>query len=216
MLIHEKGYGDHAGFNVPRFIDSWDGMATSVNLFVPVDGRVVGAVRLLISNPEIAGINGARHGLDIEKKVRISAPAHAVLGEVMRFCIDPDLRGSALYLSMLRKLRRIARAAGLTHIVAFADLQTDDAASAAAVCAAEVAKGHVNKAFRVEVLPGAPQPPAEPTRSLPSCSGDDGTVTVRTGATLRTFLRSGAKIIGDPRLDELGTFAVPIALPLTR
>lgn len=117
-----------AGSNpIPRELDSFDTLESTVHFLAYVEGKAAGTVRLLLPNAEIAQASGQRFGFHLEHYFDLSAMAQSNIApaELTRFCIQKPYRRSPLLLHLYEAMRQESLRRGITHWIASANTETD-------------------------------------------------------------------------------------------
>jgi putative hemolysin len=203
---------------VPREVDCFDTLPTTVHLLVYAGSKPVATARLLLPNPEAAHLSGNRLGIALEQKLDLSGVnAHGLsLAESTRFCILKEWRNSEVLVRLQAGLYRESRRLGVSHWIASANTETDSAEDAALVFQIAAHQGWVSPRWRVRTL-AAHAPPLVPRAPLYTplerlharlgqLSG------LRLPRTLALFARKmGARFMGAPLYDAgFRRFSMPL------
>ncbi len=149
VFARELGYLEINERTIPRESDAFDTLATTLHV-VAYHGRdAVGAVRLLLPNPEIASANRTTFGLPIETHYDLSAlsPIGIRLAETTRFCVLSSYRGSPVASYLHAATLRLSVRFGVTHWIACANMETDDADDAVIIQRVAKSRGFVRDDF---------------------------------------------------------------------
>lgn len=207
VFAEELGYLDPASRFVPREVDPFDTLETTIHLVACAGGEPVGVVRLLAPNSEVARANGAAFGVDLESKFDLSPLAERGLrlAETMRFCILQRYRGRAVVAALHAAAVDLSRDAGITHWIGCANVETDSIEDARLISRVAARLGFEHGEIRVE--PRAPEA-APSTSRRPFYDAHERRRADRdlTGLALpRTLelyaLRMAARFIGPPIYD---------------
>ena len=127
VFARELGYLDAKDHVVPRELDPFDTLPTTLHL-VAYDGELaVGTLRLLLPNPEVAAANGTSFGLSVEAQFDL-APLSAVglrLAETSRYCVLATHRHSMAVAELHTTAVHLSRILGIGHWIATANTETD-------------------------------------------------------------------------------------------
>lgn len=152
---------------VPREVDCFDTLPTTVHLVVYVGSKAVATSRLLLPNPEVAQLSGQRLGIALEQKLDLSEVSGAglCLAESTRFCILKEWRRSEVLVHLQAGLYWESRRLGVSHWIGSANTETDCAGDAELAFQVAAWQGMVSPRFRVRALAGH-APPAVPAAPL--------------------------------------------------
>jgi putative hemolysin len=127
VFAEELEYLEPARRFVPREVDPFDTLDTTIHLVACAGGELVGVVRLLAPNSEVARNSGAMFGFDLESKFDLSPLAGRGLRlvETMRFCVLARYRGCAVAAALHATAVDVSRSAGITHWIGCANTETD-------------------------------------------------------------------------------------------
>jgi hypothetical protein len=207
---------------VPREVDCFDTLPTTVHLVVYAGSQPVATSRLLLPNPEAAHLTGRRLGIALEQKLDLSAvrgPGLS-LAECTRFCILKEWRHSEVLVRLQAGLYQESRRLGVSHWIASANTETDSAEDADIVSQVAAHQGLVSSHWTVSTLdPHAP--PEVPTAPLytpveRACARYKQLAGLRLPRTLALFARKmGARFIGAPLYDAgFHRFSMPLIAAL--
>jgi putative hemolysin len=162
VFAEELEYIEPARRFVPREVDPFDTLATTIHLVACADGEPVGVVRLLAPNSEVAQQSGAVFGVDLESKFDLSSLAGRGLRlvETMRYCVLARYRGRAVAAALHAAAVDLSRGAGITHWLGCANTETDSLEDAHIMRAVAARRGFEHASIRVEprAPPAAPVP----------------------------------------------------------
>ncbi|WNG27804.1 GNAT family N-acetyltransferase [Cystobacter fuscus] len=206
----------------PREVNCFDTLETTVHLIVYAGDEPVATSRLLLPNPEVARAMGGRLGIDLERKLDLSAMGGPGLlfAETTRLCILKSWRNSEAILWLQAGLYRESRRRGVTHWIASANMETDEAEDAR--IAAQVARqqGLMSPRWRAQAL-APPSPPAVANTPLYTDLERErarrGQLEgLRLPRVLSFFARKmGARFIADPLYDSgFQRFSLPLVAAL--
>jgi putative hemolysin len=127
VFAEELEYLEPARRFVPREVDPFDTLETTIHLVACAGREPVGVVRLLAPNSEVIRSNGAVFGFDIESKFDLSPLAGRGLRlvETMRYCVLARYRGRAVAAALHAAAVDLSRSAGITHWIGCANTETD-------------------------------------------------------------------------------------------
>src|SRR6185369_8768715 len=88
IFAEELGLLDTPAWHVPREINAFDTLATTIHFVAYVGFEPVATVRLLLPNTEVARENGHRIGIALEEKLDLSEVDRrgVTIAETTRFC----------------------------------------------------------------------------------------------------------------------------------
>jgi hypothetical protein len=181
-------------------------------------GRVIGAGRLLLPNPEVARANGWQHGLPIEGRLHIdlsSVNPLGLVGEVGRFCIEEPWRGGTalVELSVAMCVESLQR--GVTHWLSAANMECDSEGDARIIYRLLERRGLVQRDIRVTPK-GDERPRAPPRFFFYTTEEERGRALecdprARLPRAIGADAALGARYIGEPLWDPyFGMFAMPL------
>jgi putative hemolysin len=127
VFAEELEYIEPARRFVPREVDPFDTLETTIHLVVCADGEPVGVARLLTPNSEVVRSSGAVFGFDLESKFDLCSLAKRGLRlvETMRYCVLARYRGRAVAAALHAAAVDLSRSAGITHWIGCANTETD-------------------------------------------------------------------------------------------
>jgi L-ornithine Nalpha-acyltransferase len=218
----ELGLLDGAHTKVPREVNGFDTLETTVHVVVYADHVPVATCRMLLPNPEVARRTGGRLGIDLEQKVDLSGVdgAGRLFAETTRYCVLKAWRNSQTLLRLQAGLHEESRRRGVTHWIASANTETDSAEDARILSQVAAHQQLVSTRWRARPL-AAPASPLEP--SAPLYTPDererarqgqlDG---LRLPRVLSFFSRKlGARFIAEPFYDAgFRRFSLPLVAAL--
>jgi putative hemolysin len=145
----------------PREVNCFDTLETTVHLIVYAGDEPVATSRLLLPNPEVARTVGGQLGIDLERKLDLSAMAGPGLlfAETTRLCILKSWRNSEAILWLQAGLYLESRRRGVTHWIASANMDTDWVEDARLACQVAHHQGLMSPRWRARAL--APQSPPD-------------------------------------------------------
>jgi hypothetical protein len=207
---------------VPREVDCFDTLPTTVHLVVYAGSKPVATSRLLLPNPEVSLLTGQRLGIALEQKLDLSGVAGPglSLAESTRFCILKEWRHSEVLVRLQAGLYQESRRLGVSHWIASANTETDCAEDAELLFHVATAQRLVSPRWKVTTLcahaaPELPEAPLyTPLQRLRACQGQlEG---LRLPRTLALFSRKmGARFIGTPLYDAgFRRFSMPLIAAL--
>ncbi|ATB28661.1 GNAT family N-acyltransferase [Melittangium boletus] len=218
----ELGMLDGALVKVPREVNSFDTLETTVHIIVYADDEPVATSRLLLPNPEVARLTGGRLGIDLERKVELSdvGGAGQVFAEITRFCVLNAWRRGETLLWLQAGVYQESRRLGVTHWLASANMETDSAEDARILFLVAAHRGLLSTQWRARAL-SSPRPPESP--STPVYTPDErerahrGQLEgLRLSPVLSLFSRKvGARFIAEPLYDAgFRRFSLPLVVAL--
>jgi hypothetical protein len=112
---------------VPREVNCFDTLETTVHVVVYMGDLPVATSRLLLPNPEVARATGGHLGIDLEQKLDLSGLGGPglVFAESTRFCVLQPWRQTEVLVRLTAGLYEESRRRGVTHWVAAANMETD-------------------------------------------------------------------------------------------
>ncbi len=127
VFARELGYLDTKDHAVPRELDPFDTLPTTLHLLVYAGDLAVGTMRLLLPNPEVAATNGSSFGLSIESQFDLGplATAGLRLAETSRYCVISTHRSSTAVAELHAAAVHLSRILGVGHWIATANTGTD-------------------------------------------------------------------------------------------
>jgi hypothetical protein len=207
---------------VPREVNCFDTLETTVHLVVYADDTPVATSRLLLPNPEVARTTGENLGIELEQKLDLSGVGGPglVFAESTRFCILKGWRHSEVLVRLQAGLYKESRRRGVTHWIASANTETDSAEDARLVFEVAAHQGLVSQRWRVRarvpsVPPGIPSvslyTPQE--RALARSGRLEG---LRLPRVLSLFAyKMGARFVAEPLYDAgFRRFSLPLVAAL--
>lgn len=207
---------------VPREVDCFDTLSTTVHLVVYAGSKPVATSRLLLPNAEVSLLTGRKLGIALEQKLDVSSvegPGLS-LAESTRFCILKEWRHSEVLVRLQAGLYQESRRLGVSHWIASANTETDCAEDAELVFQVAAAHGLVSPHWRVRTLAchASPELPEAPLYTpLQRARAHQGQFEgLRLPRTLALFSRKmGARFMGTP-LYETGfrRFSMPLIAAL--
>jgi hypothetical protein len=207
---------------VPREVDCFDTLPTTVHLVVYAGLKPVATARLLLPNPEVAHLSGKRLGIALEQKLDLSGVTGPglSLAESTRFCILKEWRNSEVLLRLQAGLYRESRRLGVSHWIASANTETDSTEDADLVFQVAAHQGLVSPRWRVRTLdphapPAVPRAPLyTPLERVHARQGQLSSL--RLPRILALFARKmGARFIGAPLYDAgFRRFSLPLIAAL--
>ena len=137
---------------VPREVDPFDMLETTIHLVAYIDGTAVGAARMLTPNPEIARATNTLYGFDIESKFDLTGLAQKNIrpAETMRYCVLASARNKPVAAIMIREAVRISRRLGITHWVGSATIETNTPETAARIESVGENLGFMHRDIRIQ------------------------------------------------------------------
>jgi len=207
---------------VPREVDCFDTLSTTVHLVVYAGARPVATTRLLLPNPEVTHLTGRRLGIALEQKLDLSGvegPGLS-LAESTRFCILKEWRHSEVLVRLQSGLYQESRRLGVSHWIASANTETDSAEDAALLFQVASFQGLVSPRWRVRTLAShaPPELPSAPLYTpLERARASQGQLAgLRLPRTLALFARKmGARFMGTPLYDAgFRRFSLPLIAAL--
>lgn len=207
---------------VPREVDSFDTLPTTVHLVVYAGPRPVATSRLLLPNSEVQQLTGRRLGIALEQKLDLTGVdgTGLSLAESTRFCILKEWRHSEVLVRLQAGLYQESRRLGVSHWIASANTETDAPEDAGLLFQVASAQGLVSPRWRVRTLAShaAPELPSAPLYSpLERTRARQGQLEgLRLPRTLALFARKmGARFIGTPLYDAgFRRFSLPLIAAL--
>ncbi|MDI3283785.1 GNAT family N-acetyltransferase [Polyangium sp. 15x6] len=165
VFARELGYLDTKEHAVPRELDCFDTLATTLHL-IAYDGDIaVGTLRLLLPNPEVAATNGTSFGLSVESQFDLAplAAAGLRLAETSRYCVLATHRHSMAVAELHAAAVHLSRVLGVGHWIATANTETDGIEDARLIQQVARERGFVRN--DLSLAPRLPSPaPASPKR----------------------------------------------------
>lgn len=136
---------------VPREVDAYDPLLTTIHLVAYVDGKAVGAARIITPNAEIARATGTLFGFEIESKFDLTnlALQNLQLAETMRYCVVARARRLPVAAALLREGVRVSRDLGITHWIGSSTIETSVPEVAARVESEGASLGIVHRDIRI-------------------------------------------------------------------
>jgi L-ornithine Nalpha-acyltransferase len=164
VFAEELEYIEPARRFVPREVDPFDTLETTIHLVACVGGEPAGVVRLLSPNREVARSSGAFFGVDLESKFDLSSLAERGLrlAETMRYCVLSRYRRRAVAAALHAAAVDLSRSRGITHWLGCANTETDSIEDAHIIRAVAARRGVQHGYNRVE--PRAPSAAPLPSR----------------------------------------------------
>lgn len=200
-----------------REVDDFDTLETTVHLNAYVDGAAVATARLVLPSAEVALARGSGVGIDMEDRFDLGALAGpgVSLAEATRFCVLRAFRREGVAVALLTAMVLESRRRGVTHWVAVANTDTDDAEDAAIVAQVAAARRLVSPHHRLSPRAASAPPPVSRAPFY------DGAARRRAAALdlaglalprpLEVFTRTGLRLAGAPAYDaRFQRFAVPM------
>jgi hypothetical protein len=203
---------------VPREVDPYDMLETTIHFVAYLDGTPVGTARMLMPNPEIARATGTVFGFDMESKFDLASLAQKNImpAETMRYCVIATARNKPVAASMVREGIRISRRLGITHWIGSATLETSTPEDAARIESVGANLGFVHRDIRI-----APRTVTCPSNDLRHVFFDTSGCLSRLPPSNVHFprilamyaRRLGARIIGPPLYDaRFRGYSIPIVM----
>ena len=218
----ELGLLDGVHMKVPREVNGFDTLETTVHLVVYADDVPVATSRMLLPNAEVARRAGGRLGLELEQKVDLAGVdgACGLFAETTRYCVLKAWRTPETLLRLQAGLYQESRRRGVTHWIAAANTETDSAEDVRILYQVAHHQGLLSERWRV--CPRAsPASPAEPCARLYTPEERerarqgrlDG---LRLPRVLALFARKmGARFIAEPLYDAgFRRFSLPLVAAL--
>jgi hypothetical protein len=207
---------------VPREVDCFDTLPTTVHLVVYAGPRPVATSRLLLPNPEVKLLTGRRLGIALEQKLDLSGVEDSglCLAESTRFCILKEWRHSEVLVRLQAGLYQESRRLGVSHWIASANTETDSPEDANLLFQVAFSQGLVSPRWKVRTLAShaPPEFPVAPLYTpLERARARQGQLTgLRLPRTLSLFARKiGARFIGMPLYDAgFRRFSMPLIAAL--
>ncbi|TKD02254.1 GNAT family N-acetyltransferase [Polyangium fumosum] len=207
VFARELGYLDTQNHAVPRELDPFDTLPTTLHLITYDGDLAVGTLRLLLPNPEIATTNGTSFGLSVESQFDLAplAAAGLRLAETSRYCVLATHRHSMAVAELHAAAVHLSRLLGIGHWIATANTETDGIEDARLIEHVARERGFVRNDLSLapRFPPPAPTPPKRPFY-------DDHGRTAATTAPARSRLprtldlytrRMRARFVGPPVYD---------------
>ncbi|MFE4632841.1 GNAT family N-acetyltransferase [Streptomyces sp. NPDC056773] len=212
VFAEEFGYVDPGGDASARLCDESD-THPSVRIVIAYDqGEPVATLRLTLP-----GVDGA--AMEVHDSWRFDGfESGERYGALSRMCILPAHRGRAVSVGLVALARREALAAGVTHFVAPATMETDHPDDARLIHDGARARGHC--AAPQWATPVAPSPDGgvglRPFYSDEERkAGVDSIDGLRYPRALDVFASLGARYVGPPHfLPDWRTYVLPLVLDL--
>lgn len=207
---------------VPREVNGFDTLETTVHLVVYADAQPVATSRLLLPNAEVARTLSGHLGIDLEQKLDLSSVGGPGLSfaESTRFCILKEWRHSEVLVRLQAGLYQESWRRGVTHWIAAANTETDSTEDAQLLYQVASYQGLVSHRWRVQSRSPS-QPPEIATaplytpvqRARARHSLFEG---LRLPRTLSLFAhKMGARFIGEPLYDtHFRRFSMPLVAAL--
>ncbi|MDY7226476.1 GNAT family N-acetyltransferase [Hyalangium rubrum] len=213
---------DGPGPAVPREVNCFDTLETTVHLVVYADHQPVATTRLLLPNSEVAHAMDGRLGIDLEQKLDLSGVGGPGLcfAESTRFCILKPWRNSEVLLRLQAGLYQESWRRGVTHWIASANTETDSVEDVHVLYRVAAHQGLVSHRWRV-LGRASSKPPAIATAPLYTpaerARARHGLLEgLRLPRTLSLFAhKMGARFIGEPIYDaHFRRFSMPLVAAL--
>ncbi|HYI01731.1 GNAT family N-acetyltransferase [Hyalangium sp.] len=207
---------------VPREVDCFDTLSTTVHLIVYAGSKPVATSRLLLPNPEVALLTERPLGIALEQKLDLSSVdgPELSLAESTRFCILKEWRHSEVLVRLQAGLYQESRRLGVSHWIASANTETDSAEDAALLFQVAAFQGLVSPRWSVRTL-SSYAPPEAPSATLYTplerTRARQGQLEgLRLPRTLALFARKmGARFMGTPLYDAgFRRFSMPLIAAL--
>ncbi|WNG18282.1 GNAT family N-acetyltransferase [Cystobacter fuscus] len=206
----------------PREVNCFDTLETTVHLIVYAGDAPVATSRLLLPNAEVARAMGGRLGIDLERKLDLSAMEGPglVFAETTRLCILKSWRNSEAILWLQAGIYRESRRRGVTHWIASANMDTDWAEDARLAAQVACHQRLMSPHWRARAL--APQTPPAVAHTpiyteLERERARQGRLEGLRLPRVLSFLarRMGARFIADPLYDSgFRRFSLPLVAAL--
>ncbi|MDI1446639.1 GNAT family N-acetyltransferase [Polyangium sp. 6x1] len=166
VFARELGYLDTKDHAVPRELDPFDTLPTTLHLIAYDGDLAVGTLRLLLPNPEIAATNGTSFGLSVESHFDLAplATAGLRLAETSRYCVLATHRRSMATAELHAAAVHLSRLLGVGHWIATANTETDGIEDAHLIQHVARERGFVRNDLSLapRLPPPAPAPPKRP------------------------------------------------------
>lgn len=207
VFAEELGYLDPSRPFVPREVDPFDTLETTVHIVAFAGGEPAGVVRLLAPNSEVAQNSGAFFGIDLESKFDLSPLAERGLRlvETTRYCVISKHRGRGVAAALHAAAVDLSRRMGITHWIACANTETDSLEDAHVMREVAARLGFEHRDIHIE--PRAPAPASIAVRRafytpLERRRADSGVLPLP--RTLELYARRmAARFIGPPIYDAV-------------
>ncbi len=207
VFARELGYLEINERTIPRESDAFDTLETTLHIVAYHGRTAVGAVRILLPNPEIACANRTSFGLPIESHYDIGALFRAGIrpAETTRFCVLSAYRGSPVASLLHAEAVRMSSRFGVTHWIAGANMETDSLDDALIIQRALVFHGFVRDDLCLErraslVPPLFPRRPFYDERVRSRALAGDSAVPLP--RTIDSYARRmHARFVGPPMFD---------------
>jgi L-ornithine Nalpha-acyltransferase len=136
---------------IPREVDSFDMLETTIHFVAYLNGAPVGAARMLTPNVEIARVTNTLYGFDLESKFDLTNLARPNIqpAETMRYCVLASARKKPVAGVMIREAVRISRRLGITHWLGSATLETTTHETAARIESVGATLGFAHRDIRI-------------------------------------------------------------------
>lgn len=136
---------------IPREVDPFDMLETTIHFVAYIDGVPVGAARMLMPNVEIARATNTLFGFDLESKFDLTGLVQKNMrpAETMRYCVLASARNKPVAGAMIREAARISRRLGITHWLGSATIETNTPESAARIESVGATLGFVHRDIRI-------------------------------------------------------------------
>jgi len=178
-------------------------------------GRVIGTYRIL--TPEASRQLGCRYTEQEFWLTRLD-PIRDQIVELGRACVDPNFRGGAALMLMWSGLARWLVGRPYTHLMGCVSLSLADGGKLASALYRQLMPAHdAGECFRVWPIHRLQPDPAS-ARAVAEATGSEAeSGPPEMPPLLRTYLRAGARIMGEPCVDhDMHCVDFPVILPLDR
>jgi predicted GNAT family N-acyltransferase len=167
VFAEELGYLYPDRRFVPREVDPFDTLETTIHLVAFADGEPVGVARLLTPNSEVARNSGAVFGIDLESKFDLSPLAERGLrlAETTRYCVLARFRGRAVAAALHAAAIDVSLDARITHWIGCANTETDSLEDARLIREVAARLGFEHGDIRIEPRAPAAAPTPRAFRS---------------------------------------------------
>lgn len=218
----ELGLLGNAQPPAPREVNCFDTLDTTVHLVVYAGDEPVATSRLLLPNREVARATGGRLGVDLERRLDLSAldGPGLVFAETTRLCILKSWRNSEAILWLQAGLYHESHRRGVTHWIASANMETDAAEDAGLVSQMVLQRGLRSAHWHAQAR-GPQSPPSIASAPLYS---DEERASARQGRLeglrlprILSFLarKMGARFMAEPLYDAgFRRFSLPLVAAL--
>lgn len=127
VFARELGYLETSERAIPREVDPFDTLGTTLHIVAYHGRTAAGAVRVLLPNREIAQANGTSFGLPIETYYDLSGCDRIGMhpAETTRFCVLSAYRGTSVAAFLHAAVLKVSHRFGVTHWIAGANMETD-------------------------------------------------------------------------------------------